>query len=138
VRINDRGPFAHDRLIDLSYAAAVRLGVHVKGTALVEVRALEPVSGAREPPPVQQVSAPPPTARAWLQVGSFASRENAERLASQLRDALARPVSVEDVAVGAARVFRVRLGPFTHAAEALDLSGRVSAAGFGSPSLLTE
>jgi rare lipoprotein A len=41
VRINDRGPFVGDRLIDLSYAAAVKLGVHLKGTAPVEVRVLQ-------------------------------------------------------------------------------------------------
>jgi rare lipoprotein A len=42
VRINDRGPFHSDRLIDLSYAAAVRLGVNITGTAPVEVRAIDP------------------------------------------------------------------------------------------------
>jgi rare lipoprotein A len=42
VRINDRGPFVGDRLIDLSYAAAVKLGVHIKGTAPVEVRVIDP------------------------------------------------------------------------------------------------
>ena len=40
VRVNDRGPFHGTRLIDLSYAAAIKLGMHVKGTASVEVRAL--------------------------------------------------------------------------------------------------
>ncbi len=42
IRINDRGPFHEDRLIDLSYAAAVKLGVVKTGTALVEVRAIDP------------------------------------------------------------------------------------------------
>lgn len=42
VRINDRGPFHEGRLIDLSYAAAIKLGVNIKGTAPVEVRALDP------------------------------------------------------------------------------------------------
>lgn len=139
VRINDRGPFAHDRLIDLSYAAAVRLGVHVKGTAPVEVRALLPTGDdRREPPPTRLVTAPDEAAPAWVQVGSFASRENAERLAQQLRAALAEPVRVDEVAVGVSHMFRVRLGPFLRAAEALDLSGRVSAAGFGNPRILTE
>ncbi len=49
VRVNDRGPFHEDRLIDLSYAAAVKLGVHVHGTAPVEIRALQP--GVTPPPP---------------------------------------------------------------------------------------
>ena len=140
VRVNDRGPFAHERIIDLSYAAAVRLGVHLKGTALVEVRALEPAAG--EPPPPRAVTAataaPAAPGRAFVQVGSFASRANAERLAGQLRGALAEPVRIDEALVGALRHFRVRLGPFTHATEALDLSSRLSELGFGPGTILTE
>ena len=144
VRINDRGPFAHERLIDLSYAAAVRLGVHVKGTAPVEVRALVPSGDEpREPPRTQLVTGPGGAPPAWVQVGSFASRDNAEQLARRLRGVFAEPVRVDEVpfdgvAAGVSRMFRVRLGPFLRAAEALDLSGRVSAAGFGNPRILTE
>lgn len=47
VRVNDRGPFHAGRIIDLSYAAAIKLGMHIKGTAPVEVRALTP--GEAEP-----------------------------------------------------------------------------------------
>ncbi len=57
VRINDRGPFHEGRLIDLSYAAAVKLGVTGKGTAPVEVRAVEPGDDAG-PPPVAQALVP--------------------------------------------------------------------------------
>lgn len=42
VRINDRGPFVGDRIIDLSYAAAVKLGMHIQGTAKVDVQVLMP------------------------------------------------------------------------------------------------
>ena len=48
VRVNDRGPFHDNRLIDLSYSAARKLGIVGDGTGLVEVRALTP--GARPPP----------------------------------------------------------------------------------------
>lgn len=44
VKINDRGPFVHDRLIDLSYAAAKKLGFHNAGTAKVELTAIDPVA----------------------------------------------------------------------------------------------
>lgn len=61
VRVNDRGPFHEGRIIDLSYAAAVKLGIHETGTARVEVRALVP--GAPEPvPDVQVAAAAPPSA----------------------------------------------------------------------------
>ncbi len=42
VRVNDRGPFHDGRVIDLSYAAAVKLGIVARGTGRVEVRALQP------------------------------------------------------------------------------------------------
>lgn len=45
VRVNDRGPFHDGRVIDLSYAAAVRLGITQRGTGNVEVRALQPGEG---------------------------------------------------------------------------------------------
>ena len=140
VRVNDRGPFAHDRLIDLSYAAAVRLGVHVKGTAPVEVRALDPAGG--EPPPPAVVTArsgqPAAPARAFVQVGSFADRGNAEQLAERLRDRLRQPVRIDEALVGALRLFRVRFGPFEQADEAHALRGRLSELGFGAATILSE
>jgi rare lipoprotein A len=51
VRINDRGPFHENRLIDLSYAAAVKIGVWPKGTGLVEVRAITPGEPVQDLPP---------------------------------------------------------------------------------------
>ncbi|WP_368313534.1 septal ring lytic transglycosylase RlpA family protein [Luteibacter sp. CQ10] len=70
VRINDRGPFHENRLIDLSFAAAVKIGVWPKGTGLVEVRAIDPRDASSSaPPPVvttprpSPVTAPPPPLR---------------------------------------------------------------------------
>ncbi|SDZ11320.1 rare lipoprotein A [Lysobacter sp. yr284] len=59
VRVNDRGPFHDDRVIDLSYAAAIKLGITQRGTGRVEVRALHP---GEVPPPVYASAAnnPPP------------------------------------------------------------------------------
>ncbi len=48
VRINDRGPFAENRIIDLSYVAAIKLGVWQKGTGMVEVRAIDPAHPDRD------------------------------------------------------------------------------------------
>jgi rare lipoprotein A len=55
VRINDRGPFHANRIIDLSYAAAVKIGVWPKGTGLVEVRAIDPDHPEDSPPPAAVV-----------------------------------------------------------------------------------
>ncbi|MGN6480234.1 septal ring lytic transglycosylase RlpA family protein [Luteibacter sp.] len=73
VRINDRGPFHENRIIDLSFAAAVKIGVWPSGTGLVEVRAIDPgdPSSVAAPPFVQTtpkpapVTAPPPPARSY-------------------------------------------------------------------------
>jgi len=87
VRVNDRGPFHPNRIIDLSYAAARKLGIAGHGTALVEVRALEPGR-----PAAQQATATPPAPRPagaqyrlFLQVGAFVSRHNAEQLQARLQ-----------------------------------------------------
>src|SRR5690606_34417765 len=60
VRVNDRGPFHEGRVVDLSYAAAVKLDIHRQGTGRVEVRGLAPGEAA----PVQLAAAPPPAVTA--------------------------------------------------------------------------
>jgi rare lipoprotein A len=57
VRVNDRGPFVQNRVIDLSYVAAVKIGVWPKGTAMVEVRAIDPAHPETEPAAPRAVSA---------------------------------------------------------------------------------
>ena len=79
LRVNDRGPFVHGRVIDLSYAAARELGVYRRGTARVRVEALE-AGGSPEPSPVAG-------GYAYLQTGAFAYRENASRLYNRIRQA---------------------------------------------------
>ncbi|HLY53758.1 MAG TPA: septal ring lytic transglycosylase RlpA family protein, partial [Steroidobacteraceae bacterium] len=82
VRINDRGPFVANRIIDLSYTAAAKLDMVRDGTAMVEVRALTP--GA---PDVMGRSAQAPPAALYLQAGAFADPGNAERELARLHAA---------------------------------------------------
>jgi rare lipoprotein A len=110
VRINDRGPFHEGRLIDLSYAAAVRLGVDKTGTAQVEVRAVS--AGDQASPPAQSspgALAPAlPTSGRWtLQVGSFGVRDNARGLADRLEDADIKHVDIDRVDVDGRTLWRV-------------------------------
>ena len=83
VRVNDRGPFVKDRIIDLSYAAAKKLGVDMAGTARVRVEAL----GYRESGcgPVQGSGDSYDAGTYTVQVGSFKDQGNAERLSSVMR-----------------------------------------------------
>jgi rare lipoprotein A len=125
VRINDRGPFLHNRLIDLSYAAAMKLGIVGHGTGRVEVTAIVP--GDEPPVPADgvktrplQAGAPAPgtpvpanlpaDARLYLQVGAFSVRASAEKLRARLEAAGLRPVFVQ-AADRSPSLFRVRIGP---------------------------
>jgi rare lipoprotein A len=103
VKINDRGPFHDDRLIDLSYGAAVRLGIVATGTAPVEVRAIS----FDEPPPRR--SAVKVAEGSFLQVGAFRGRAAAEELAGQMMQERLQPVSIQ--AVGG--LYKVWLGPYS-------------------------
>jgi rare lipoprotein A len=114
VRVNDRGPFVGDRIIDLSYAAAVRLGMHNDGTALVDVEVVCP-DGAATATTAAATPSPPAGSMAvepvWLQVGAFSDAANAARLQARLAER-----GIDDVVThpdkGSRRtVYRVRIGP---------------------------
>lgn len=132
VRINDRGPFVANRLIDLSYAAAVRIGIWPKGTGLVEVQAIDP-KHPRELPPPPRVEPTGTHPGIWLQVGAFANAGNAERVARRLRQAGIGPVRVTEVTVHGKSVRRVRLGPLDSVDAADRLSHRVVRLGLPEP-----
>lgn len=152
VRINDRGPFAENRVIDLSYVAAVKLGVWPKGTGLVEVRAIDPEHPERDP--LSRAAPAPPAAlpsvrgetriaavaslpekihkpALYLQIGAYADQANAERVAAALRDARLGAVRVVEGSANGRAVRRVRIGPLHEAAEADGLASKVRALGFG-------
>ena len=144
VRVNDRGPFHENRLIDLSYAAAVRIGIWPKGTGLVEVQAIDPDHPGQLPAiaasPGQTATAKPTIgeARLFLQVGSFSSRDNAERVVAALKSARIEPVRIDTVNVSGNRIHRVRVGPLAGADRADALTPRVERLGFGAPRVVVE
>ncbi|HEX5959862.1 MAG TPA: septal ring lytic transglycosylase RlpA family protein [Rhodanobacteraceae bacterium] len=112
VRVNDRGPFVPNRIIDLSLAAAVRIGVWPKGTGLVEVQGIDPAHPDAEPAPVTAVT--PRTGRSprlYVQVGAFADAGNAERLAARLRGLRLGAVRVVAARVDGHTLQRVQIGP---------------------------
>jgi len=132
VRVNDRGPFVGDRIIDLSYAAAVRLGMHNDGTAPVDVELIEPEATATAAPAMAGASPELPPARAetvWLQVGAFSDEANAIRLQQQL----ARE-GIDEVVLSAERrarhsIYRVRIGPLSAVDDLERMLDRVRALG---------
>src|SRR4030043_488368 len=115
LKVNDRGPFVKERILDVSYAAAQMLGMWEKGTALVKV---EVVSLAIEP--VQRFT---------LQVGSFAEEANAQKLAEQLRKSFEN-VLVTTVESLTQKYHRVRVGQFETRESALVIAEKLSQMGF--------
>jgi len=136
VRINDRGPFLENRLIDLSYAAAVKIGIWPKGTGLVEVRGIDPGSPAQELPSPSVVRAGHPGI--YLQVGAFSDSDNAERLAQRLRQANLGAVQILDAQVNGRQLHRVRVGPLANVNQADLVSARIESMGLPPPAVAVD
>ena len=120
VRVNDRGPFVGNRIIDLSYAAAAKLDMLRNGTAMVDVRTLDPST----PPPVITASTAPVSGAVtpaspvlFVQAGAFSDPANAERLAEKLRSGSYGKVFVRDDQIAGRRMYRVRIGPVPDVAQ---------------------
>lgn len=145
-RVNDRGPFLHNRLIDLSYVAAAKLGIIGRGTGIVEVETV--TAGEIETQVVRapkvEIIAPaaaddsrtapaenPP--QLFLQVGAFGTWENATNLRVRLERAAFRPIFIQSTSVTSGpaadtppRIYRVRLGPLASVAEADRITERLA------------
>lgn len=150
VRVNDRGPFLHNRVIDLSYAAAWKLGYIGNGSTRVHVELLHPdkdsqVAAAPAPAiipvaattasalreartteaPMPETATPAPGA--YIQLGAFGNPDNAEAFRSHMArelDWLAERLLLTP----GGSVMRVQAGPFSSRAEANDYAERIRAA----------
>jgi rare lipoprotein A len=123
-RINDRGPFHNDRVIDLSYTAASKLGLLGPGSGLVRVESVSPASEAVQSAPladngIRSVSAPDNRSKPgyYVQLGAFGNLDNAEKLLARAREALNISAEMVQIAM-AGGLHRVKLGPFADQAEA--------------------
>ncbi len=162
VRINDRGPFVGDRIIDLSYTAAAKLDMLLAGTAPVEVRVISPgapgsavppsmpaapppavlPTAAVMPPPatpaVTVVNAPSGAAPMFIQAGVFSDHENARRRVESLLAAGIELASLDEMPRTERTLHRVRVGPFA-SVEEFDLNmKRLRELGINDARLLTE
>jgi len=125
VRINDRGPFLADRLIDLSYAAAYKLGIVASGQGRVRVEAILPQQAESSVASTQALAVAPQQGL-FLQLGAFASRDNADALLQRAR-ALPRYAAMTGVQEGDG-LFRVRTGPFATRAQAEEAAAALGGA----------
>ena len=148
VRVNDRGPFLHNRVIDLSYAAADRIGIAQKGSGEVEVEAILPsststfVASAPLAPVAPPENAAPPVASAAsmepaptvpvasldggyvVQLGAFASYANAQNFVAHVSNQIA-PLGVEPGVRQVNGLFRVYLGPYPARDDAKRMADRL-------------
>jgi rare lipoprotein A len=115
LKVNDRGPFVKERIIDLSYSAARILGVWEKGTAFVKVETVGPW--------IEEVP------RITLQVGSFTDEVRARGLAEQLSKRFEN-VYVTPVETSVQTYYRVRIGPFDSKDSALSKAEQLTQMGY--------
>lgn len=142
VRVNDRGPFHPNRIIDLSYAAAVKLGIDKTGTGLVRVSTTgpgqqpagapdKPRAAPRVAPRVAPRAAPraaprpanarQPARQFFIQFGAFTQRANAQALKDRLAGLRSRLVRIHTARIRGKTFYQVRLGPLRSIAQADEL-----------------
>jgi rare lipoprotein A len=136
VRVNDRGPFIGNRLIDLSYTAAFKLGLATAGSGMVEVELIIPgspepgkTSGASPniaPAAVQPVApAKPLTTGFFVQLAAFSSKENADAYLQKIREQKelqGEPLQIRENA----GLFRIHAGPYPSDAAARQSAERAA------------
>jgi len=121
VKVNDRGPFHDDRLIDLSYTAAAKLDILPYGTGQVEIRAIDPQQTAKTATLTETVAAPATMQEKqtlYLQVGAFSSRDNARRMQDDLLSQNIGAVRIVEASTDAGTFFKVQVGPLASHMEA--------------------
>ena len=148
VRVNDRGPFVDNRIIDLSYSAARKIDMIKDGTSLVEVEAIsfdKPAGNrvvrqttaqpARHPPPATEAAI---SNQIFVQVGAFGSRENAQRRLGALRSGgIGNSFVIEDTSNNQT-LYRVRVGPIKGVLQYDLLVEELENLGIKGPYLVTE
>lgn len=157
VKVNDRGPFHSDRIMDLSYAAAARLDILQHGTARVHVEAIDANSSYSSSTAVTSIydlkqddsdlrqhnesnnlrdsvlvhgSTNTNNGRTFVQVASFTQSTNAHKLANNLRDYVDKPVSINQVAAAGGSRYRVLIGPLDSPHDALNVQSSLRRDGF--------
>ena len=131
VRVNDRGPFHSSRVIDLSYAAAYKLGYIQAGSTQVELESVQPTAaqaGGAQPEAapaggVQPVAEQP--GGVYVQVGAFTSRENAESLQSRVTRELGWLQESAQVLLSA-NLWRLQVGPYRSREDARSVADRIA------------
>lgn len=154
VKINDRGPFHDNRVIDLSYAAATRLGIVTRGTGLVEVRAIDPIKHAKRASgelgndlqiidvalsiPVEEKVEVEQKLNIFVQLGAFRLQDNAERLKQQFAEFDIGELSVNQFHHGQEPIYKVWVGPLSTVEQADQAVARLNEIGHSDHEIVFE
>jgi rare lipoprotein A len=113
VKVNDRGPFANDRIMDLSYAAAKRLGYAEKGTAKVKVEAIT-FNGPNDTGHIMLAQNEPAlnsSKKLYIQVGAFYQMAQAEQVKLKVNQTTHLAARIQYVILNERKLYRVQIGP---------------------------
>ncbi len=135
VRVNDRGPFHKNRIIDLSYTAAVKLGIQKTGTGFVEVTALE-FDGAEKLTEVWNSTVQQQVGVLYLQIGAFASAVNAQQLQDKLSLGQITNSRIQIVKNQQADLYKVQIGPLNSTQQADMFNKRLALLGIARTQLI--
>lgn len=142
VRVNDRGPFVDNRIIDLSYSAALKLDMVQAGTSLVEVTAISFDKPEGDRPVSRKTAAASREASGsnsiFIQVGAFGSRDNATRRFSALRNGGIAGAVIHEDKTAKPILYRVRIGPIEGAVQYDSIVEQLASLGITDPILVTE
>ena len=138
LKVNDRGPFHENRIIDLSHTAAVKLGIKGTGTGLVEVETIAPGQAHTKTTATTVTAAPADTTPKkldtvglYLQLGAFVSSQNASQLKDRVNLALsASQAHITRTLRDGQQFYRVRIGPFSSTEQADNLVHTLNQKGF--------
>ena len=139
VRVNDRGPFHGNRVLDVSYAAAVKLGFDKQGTAPVNIEAIDPVVWHQE-----RMRAENPTVAGrevkegelYLQVAAFSQLASAQRLKQQLATQTSQPIVILRDTRKSPNIHKVQIGPIKGIDVAQQIKQDLQAKGHGNPIII--
>jgi len=127
VKINDRGPFHSKRIVDLSYAAATKLGITTSGTGMVELEVLPPKGRQARSGLASKIE----NAKLYVQIGAFTLERNAKIFATKITSLLHRPVAIRRNNEGDQPIYRVQIGPLAENRLFTDIRDKLMVAGLG-------
>lgn len=134
VRINDRGPYVNNRVLDLSYAAAKKIGLHSQGTGKVEIKAISPLQALTQ---IQQ-TAEKENKSVFLEVGSFDSQNKALKLQDKIASTHLPVYSIRKTTHRRNTTYKVKMGPIDSAKSAEKLGYQLAKLGITDPQIITE